>query len=65
MNRVRERDNARSFLDDHMITRDHEQMPLPVKSPTLKTRKWTALNRRGWVAGFVGRTEMVIGGNTD
>lgn len=60
--RVRARESVSSLLADHIKRLGKEQTYLPMKSPTLKTRKWVALKRRGCVLGLVGCTEVVIGG---
>ena len=64
MNNVRESDKARSRLADHTSNFGNEQTYRPRKSPTLKTRKWTVVKSNGWMFGFVGLTEVVIGGKT-
>jgi hypothetical protein len=46
-NRVRATEKVRSRLADHVINLGNEQTYLPIKSPTLNTRKCTALNKRG------------------
>jgi hypothetical protein len=63
-NSVRASDKARSRLADHTNSFGNEQTYRPSKSPILKTRKWTAVKSNGWVFGFVGLMEIVIGGNT-
>ena len=63
-NSVRASDKARSRLADHTSSFGNEQIYRPKKSPTLKTRKWIAAKSNGWVFGFVGLMEIVIGGNT-
>ena len=64
MNSVRASDKTRSRLADHTSSLGNEQIYRPKKSPTLKTRKWIAVKSNGWVSGFVGLMEIVIGGNT-
>ena len=64
MNSVRASDKARSRLPDHTSSFGNEQTYRPKKSPTLKTRKWIAAKSSGWVFGFVGLMDIVIGGNT-
>lgn len=64
MNSVRASDKARSRLADHTSNLGNEQRYRPKKSPMLKTRKWTDAKSNGWVFGFVGLMEIVIGGNT-
>ena len=64
MNSVRASDKARSRLADHTSNFGNEQIYRPKKSPMLKTRKWTAAKTNGWVSGFVGLIDIVIGGNT-
>ena len=64
MNSVRASDKARSRLADHISSFGNEQIYRPRKSPTLKTRKWIAEKSNGWVSGFVGLMDIVIGGNT-
>lgn len=64
MKRVRDSENAKRRLADQTRNRGYEQSWRPMKSPTLKTKKWIALNRSGLVAEFTGATEMVIGGKT-
>jgi hypothetical protein len=64
MNSVRASDKVRSRLADHTSSFGNEQRYRPKKSPTLKTRKWTAAKSNGWVFGFVGLIKIVIGGNT-
>lgn len=65
MKRVRARESVRRRLADQTTSRGKEQMYRPRKSPMLKMKKCIALKSKGWVAGFVGRIEIVIGGNTD
>ena len=65
MNRTLASDRVRRRLADQMSMNGMEHVFLPKKSPTLKTRKWIAVNNSGCVAGFVGRIDRVIGGKTD
>lgn len=65
MKRVRARERVKRRLADQTTSRGKEQMYRPRKSPMLKMKKCIALKSKGCVAGFVGRIEMVIGGNTD
>ena len=64
MNSVRATDKTRSRLADHTSSLGNEQIYRPRRSPMLKTRKWIAVKSNGWVFGFVGLMEIVIGGNT-
>ena len=64
MNSIRATDKARSRSADHTSSFENEQIYLPKKSPMLKIKKWTAEKSSGWVFGFVGLMEIVIGGNT-
>lgn len=64
MNRVRAREKVKRRLADQTRNRGCEQRRRPMKSPTLKTKKWTALKRSRLVSGFTGMTEIVIGGKT-
>jgi len=65
MNSVRRSDKATKRRPDQMISGGHEQTSLPEKSPTLKTKKCRELKMRRLVAGSIGSTDTVIGGNTD
>jgi len=64
MKSVRATENIRILLGDQVTAWGQEHIILPRKSPTLNTRKWNALKRRGWTIGFVGRMETVMGGKT-
>ena len=54
MKRIRAIDIERRRLPDQMSMKGKEQTQRPKKSPILKTRKWMALNSKGWNVGLVG-----------
>jgi hypothetical protein len=49
---------------DQMIKDGNDNSKRPPKSPMLKSRKCIEVKTKGCVAGFVGCTATVIGGNT-
>ena len=65
MNSVRRSAKVTKRRPDQMTSGGHEQTSRPKKSPTLKTRKWRELKIRRLVAGSIGSTDTVTGGNTD
>ena len=46
---VRDRDINKSFFAFHTRKNGRAQAYRPRKSPMLKSRKWIALNKRGWM----------------
>lgn len=64
MNIVRRNERVMSFLRDQTRREGNEQSQRPVKSPMLNSRKWMALKSKGLKSGLIGRTDVVIGGNT-
>jgi hypothetical protein len=62
MNSVRRRDMARIFFPDQTSRQGKEELHRPKRSPMLKTKKWTAVNNKGWMPRFADRTRAVIAG---
>ena len=60
--RVRSDENSKRRLADQSCNRGNEQRYRPRRSPPLNTRKWMETNKRGWMSGFIGDMDVVIGG---
>lgn len=65
MKSVRASARASSFLAHQMRSRGILQRYRPNQSPTLKTRKWSELNKSGWIDGLTGTTDIVMVGKID